>query len=101
TVKQNLSYQIKYNKGFEYAKKIKEKEKIHNNISEFNKKNLLGISNPYLMQTKGAPKKYIKSTLENKTSKYYNKKTDISKDKEDKLDSDKQLEKAIRVSRQN
>ncbi|CAG8740653.1 17156_t:CDS:2 [Cetraspora pellucida] len=89
--------EVKYNKEFEYTKKavnlsleisyenelnkilqdwIKKKEKIYNNINEFNKENLPDISNSYLMQTKDAPKKCIKSMLENKTSKCYNKKTD-------------------------
>ncbi len=44
---------------------IKEKEKeIYDNIdNESNKENLPNISNPYQTHVKGAPKKFIKSTL--------------------------------------
>ncbi|CAG8587499.1 7924_t:CDS:2, partial [Scutellospora calospora] len=108
TVKQNLSHQIN-----------EKKKDIHNNINESNKENLSDISNPYLTRTKGASKKRIKSALENTTTKCYNKKTTelvyVNKNKtcittEDlqdtnyevnKSDYDKQLEEAIRLSRQN
>ncbi|CAB4442956.1 unnamed protein product [Rhizophagus irregularis] len=95
TVKQNLSHKVKYNQGIRYAKKavnlalemgcedelnkllqdwIKVKERtIRDNLSKSNKENLPNISNPRLVRTKGAPKKRVKSALENTTTKYHNK----------------------------
>jgi hypothetical protein len=94
TVKQNLSHKVKYNQGIGYAKKavnlalemgcedelnkllqdwIKVKERtIRDNLSKSNKENLPNISNPRQVRTKGAPKKRVKSALEN-TTKYHNK----------------------------
>ncbi len=93
TVKQNLSHKAKYNKGFGYAKKainlalemgckdklnellqhwIRDKEKENKKVSD--KKNFLNINNPYKTYTKGAPKKCLKSIVEDITSKYINKK---------------------------
>jgi len=93
TVKQNLSHKAKYNKGFGYAKKainlalemgcedelnellqrwIRDKEKENKKVSD--KENLLNINNPYKTRTKGAPKKRLKSAVEDVTSKYINKK---------------------------
>ena len=49
---------------------IKAKERIiRDNLSKSNKENFPNISNPYQVRTKGAPKKRIKSTLENTTAK--------------------------------
>src|SRR3954452_12031183 len=86
TVKQNLSHQAKYNQGFDYAKKaiglaletgcedelneilqrwIREKER-----SRIDKENLPEINNPYETRTKCAPRKRMKSALEeNRNSK--------------------------------
>ncbi|PKK62351.1 hypothetical protein RhiirC2_790510 [Rhizophagus irregularis] len=95
TVKFNLFYKVKYNQDIGYAKKavnlalemgcedelnkllqnwIKVKERtIRDNLSKSNKENLPNISNPRQVRTKGAPKKCVKSTLENTTTKYHNK----------------------------
>ena len=95
TVRQNLSHKVKYNQGIGYAKKavdlalemgcenelnkilqdwIKSKERIIcDNLSKSNKENLPNISNPHQVRTKGAPKKRIKSTLENTTAKSHDK----------------------------
>ena len=108
TVKQNLSHQVKYNQGIGYAKRavdlaleigcenelnkllqnwIKEKERvIHDSLSKSNKKNLPNISNPHQVRTKGAPKKRVKSVLENTAAKFRNRKicepTRVNKGKE-------------------
>ncbi|CAB4382816.1 unnamed protein product [Rhizophagus irregularis] len=52
--------------------KVKERT-IRDNLSKSNKENLPNISNPRQVRTKGAPKKCVKSTLENTTTKYHNK----------------------------
>lgn len=88
-----MSHKAKYNKGFGYAKKainlalemgcedelnellqrwIRDKEKENKKVSD--KENLLNINNPYKTRTKGAPKKRLKSAVEDVTSKYINKK---------------------------
>ncbi|CAG8680818.1 8988_t:CDS:1, partial [Cetraspora pellucida] len=46
------------------------------NLNESNNKNLPNITNPHLMHMKGAPKKCLKSILENYASKHHNQKTD-------------------------
>src|SRR6185312_4653345 len=91
TVKKNLSHKAKYNQGIGYAKKavnlalemkcedelnellqcwIRDKEKeLPTNQRNSNKENLPNISNPHKTRTKGAPKKRIKSALENTTNK--------------------------------
>ncbi len=88
-----MSYKAKYNKGFGYAKKVinlaleidcedelneflqhwvRDKEKKNKKV--FNKENLLNINNSYKIHIKGAPKKHMKSAVEDITSKYINKK---------------------------
>ncbi|CAG8766659.1 5530_t:CDS:2, partial [Cetraspora pellucida] len=129
SIKQNLSCQVKYNQGLGYAKKavglalktdhenelnkllrnwINETErKMSYNLNESNNENLPNITNPYLTHTKGAPKKCLKSILENYAFKCYNQKTDeptqrINKYIEDlDYENNRQLEGSHRSSRQH
>ncbi|CAG8538531.1 229_t:CDS:2 [Cetraspora pellucida] len=52
------------------------KRKMSYNLNEFNNENLPNITNSYLMHMKSAPKKHLKSILENYAFKHHNQKTD-------------------------